>query len=461
MFELSTLKYHMITSHTSDVPTPRPATSSRASSFKSSSGKIEPLRRGSFCATANIPITDASVDHTLKGELFITAVLRILIKLRLTDYKLSDSSKVKVKNIASALTNSVYLVKLGATKVLLRIYGPNVLHLIDREYETSVLARLAFHKIGPRLLGQFKNGRIEQWLESTELTAADIRIPEESRYIARRLREFHDYVTLLPSEIGKTSASANLDSWTPTLPGNLRTPALETFLKHVALYRAHVAGKEGDVVFCHNDVQYGNLLRINGEEHHSLAVIDFEYAGPNPRAFDIANHFVEWMADYHEAPSHELDPHYYPKRKEVDNFLQEYIRFGKLINRREDPVVSLEEIDELRSQVELWRPMSHAQWAVWGLIQALPVPVLSHKSPGGMQSPFLQAKRMKSQMELLSLGESAITSELQEWVDEDAFDYAGYSAQRISLFYGDIVAMKLISEDEVPPEYEFRITRCD
>lgn len=48
--------------------------------------------------------------------------------------------------------------------------------------------------------------------------------------------------------------------------------------------------------------QYGNLLRVEpamgspllqpSNEHRTLVVIDFEYASPNARGYDIANHFV-------------------------------------------------------------------------------------------------------------------------------------------------------------------------
>ena len=54
------------------------------------------------------------------------------------------------------------------------------------------------------------------------------------------------------------------------------------------------------MVFCHNDVQAGNILVRHepGNADERLMLIDFEYCGYNYRAFDIANHFSEWMYDY-------------------------------------------------------------------------------------------------------------------------------------------------------------------
>lgn len=83
---------------------------------------------------------------------------------------------------------------------MLRIYGPQADHLIDRESELQILRRLARKKIGPRLLGTFTNGRFEQFFHATTLTAPDLRVAETSKQIAKRMRELHDGVDLLKEE---------------------------------------------------------------------------------------------------------------------------------------------------------------------------------------------------------------------------------------------------------------------
>lgn len=72
--------------------------------------------------------------------------------------------------------------------------------LIDRENELSILRRLARKKIGPRLLGTFKNGRFEQYFDAQTLTAKDIRNPDTSKQIAKRMRELHEGIELLEEE---------------------------------------------------------------------------------------------------------------------------------------------------------------------------------------------------------------------------------------------------------------------
>lgn len=73
-------------------------------------------------------------------------------------------------------------------------------HLIDREAELQILRRLARKRIGPRLLGTFKNGRFEEFFHARTLTPKDLRNPETSKQIAKRMRELHEGIDLLPQE---------------------------------------------------------------------------------------------------------------------------------------------------------------------------------------------------------------------------------------------------------------------
>lgn len=87
-----------------------------------------------------------------------------------------------------------------SSKLLLRIYGPQVEHLIDRDSELQILRRLARKRIGPRLLGTFTNGRFEEFFHAKALTFQELRIPDTSKQIAKRMRELHEGIDLLQNE---------------------------------------------------------------------------------------------------------------------------------------------------------------------------------------------------------------------------------------------------------------------
>lgn len=145
---------------------------------------------------------------------FKNEIIRTAHTLRLKGWRrvsLESGDDIDVQRLSGALTNAVYVVtppkdmpelegKKQPPELLLRIYGPQVEHLIDRDNELKVLQRLARKKIGPRLLGTFKNGRFEEFFHASPLTPKDLRDPDVSKQIAKRMRELHDGIDLLHHE---------------------------------------------------------------------------------------------------------------------------------------------------------------------------------------------------------------------------------------------------------------------
>lgn len=97
---------------------------------------------------------------------------------------------------------------------MLRIYGPQVDHLIDRDNELQILRRLGRKNIGPKVLGTFNNGRFEEYFEARPLTPKELRDPPTMKQIAKRMRELHDGIDLLVDEReGGPMVFKNWDKW--------------------------------------------------------------------------------------------------------------------------------------------------------------------------------------------------------------------------------------------------------
>ncbi|KAB5560091.1 kinase-like domain-containing protein [Coniochaeta sp. 2T2.1] len=317
---------------------------------------------------------------------FKNEIIRLAHTLRLKGWRrvpLEAGDRISVERLSGALTNAVYVVspppdlpaeegKKPPTKILLRIYGPQV--DIDRDNELQVLRRLARKKIGPRLLGTFKNGRFEQFFNATTLTPANLREPETSKQIAKRMRELHDGVELLEEEKAEgPSVWKNWDRWVEQADRTVR--ALDKFILNSPASgvpgrgsdawksRGLVCGVEWEsfktavdkirkfleeyyggerkmrekLVFAHNDTQYGNILRIRPDdekspllqpanEHKQLIVIDFEYAGANLPGLEFANHFTEWTYNYHDpVAAYACNPNLYPTPDQQRRFIKAYV----------------------------------------------------------------------------------------------------------------------------------------
>lgn len=64
------------------------------------------------------------------------------------------------------------------------------------------------------MLGTFNNGRFEEYFEARTLTPRDLRVPETSNHIAKRMRELHQGVELLREEVeGGPLVFKNWDKW--------------------------------------------------------------------------------------------------------------------------------------------------------------------------------------------------------------------------------------------------------
>jgi len=176
-------------------------------------------------------------------EAFKFEIVHVIHTLRLEGWlrlPLERSSQIDIRHLSGALTNAVYVISppkdllskaskdnsniplaptdyppcvsshcmtLSAhhvnrlySNLILRIYGRQIEHLLDREAELEILRRLARKSIGPRLLGTFTNGRFEEFLHAQSLRPEDLRVPKTSDRIAKCMRELHDCVELLPYE---------------------------------------------------------------------------------------------------------------------------------------------------------------------------------------------------------------------------------------------------------------------
>ncbi len=479
-------------------------------------------------------------------------IVRLTHTLRLRRWRrvsLDMSNSVHVQRLSGALTNAVYVVsppsdlpepetdektsnprpKAPPPKLLLRVYGPQVEHLIDREIELAILCRLARKRIGPRLLGTFANGRFEEFFYAETLTPKDLRDPDTSRRIAKRMRELHDGIELLDQERDDGPfVWRNWDKWVPRVeqvvtwldcqvmklpPGTKPTGPdawkrrgficgvpWKQFYNMVNKYREWLREQYGSdskikeqLVFAHNDTQYGNILRLKpaGESplmlpqntHKQLVVIDFEYANANLVGLEFANHFTEWCYDYHdEKKPYAFHPNRYPTPEEQDRFVRAYVQHRPEYNistprmtpastpkmssnesndhlsRRPTSSISDfmldartpslggheyvseeaarktaedQEVARLLHETRLWRLANTAQWVTWGIVQAK-VPGMPDFSSEGSAEPERE-------------GEDASREDLGERADE----------------YRELIAQQqkqedqAISEDVVEEEFDY------
>ncbi|UNI24984.1 hypothetical protein JDV02_010696 [Purpureocillium takamizusanense] len=470
---------------------------------------------------------------------FKNQVISMAQKLGLKGWELlplGNGDAITVEQITDALTNFIYVVTPTAVvvdehecsqrpqAVLLRIYGRHVEHLIDRESEFRVLRRLAGKELGPRLLGTFRNGRIEEYFEAAiALRPLDLCEPKASRRIARCLRELHDGIGLLPcerqdgpgvwknwdqwlekatevatfvdNEAEKKTITSASHAWKTN--GYVCGTTWTQFIEAVAKYRAYLNaahGGEADMskrlVLAHNDVHASNILRMQSQKDVSplvradqaggrMMLIDYEYAGPNTRGYEFANHFREWTYDSHDPVCYLTR---YPTREEQRRFIQAYLDHrprcfnddptspsdpvkncpssGSVGRALLEPTFSLipgepvtinarpclvecgaveceregrvdRKVDELLEETRLWRPANNAHWVAWAMVQAR-IPGLINESDGRTSEG------------------STLEEAEQGGGTDNKFDFLRYAQEHALVFWGDMVQMGLVDATILP-----------
>ncbi|CAK8567439.1 unnamed protein product [Lathyrus sativus] len=278
-----------------------------------------------------------------------------------------DANALQVIPLKGAMTNEVFQIKWPATngetsrKVVVRIYGEGVDIFFNRDDEIRTFEYMSKNGQGPRLLGRFTNGRVEEFIHARTLSASDLRDPLISALIAAKMKEFHDLD--MPGE-KKVNLWCTLRNWLAeakrlSSPKEVEAFYLDTVDKEISILEKELSGTDQRIGFCHNDLQYGNIML--DEETNSVTIIDYEYASHNPIAYDIANHFCEMAANYHTEMPHILDYTKYPDIDERVSFIMAY-----LSTSGKEP--SEGEVEHLLQEVEKYTLANHLFWGLWGII---------------------------------------------------------------------------------------------
>ncbi|CAB3375068.1 Hypothetical predicted protein [Cloeon dipterum] len=250
-------------------------------------------------------------------------------------WKVVAPHEIVLKRISGGLSNWLYLCKLPSNRparngepsqVLLRFYGQ--IHgekaLEGLITESVIFTLLSERRLGPKLHGVFPGGRLEEFIPARPLHTEELKDPKISVIVAEKMAQIHSMnvpVSKEPRWLWDTmnrwmqsiqdeiKDEQNTDPHSSQLLRNILAHNLVAELKWLRKFLLKVGSP---VVFCHNDLQEGNILLRDdaSSPSDSLVPIDFEYCAYNYRAFDLANHFCEWVYDY----SNKQSPNFFETR---------------------------------------------------------------------------------------------------------------------------------------------------
>jgi thiamine kinase-like enzyme len=323
----------------------------------------------------------------------VTEAVLLLVQSVLGIWLHSSAQDIQVFRISSAMTNMVFSVTLSGAgpseedtesatwhpeRLLLRVYG-NSNWMFQRDLEESTALVLTEHGIIPQWYGVFGNGRFEDYVPSTTVSARDFQSPELRAEISRCLGKIHD---MLPKVIEATTWEnrdymlERLESWrlaaclsmSNLLQRNLDSKHAE-MLREIEMWnafspefipklRCEAARVGSPIVFAHCDLHHGNVLKFHAKD--GVIAIDFEYGMPTFRGFDLANFLSEFCYDYNSSTPEVPDWSNYPSNDIISQILQNYFRN----NLHEDTHRVIDEINVFATAVQLF-------WGHWCLIKSV------------------------------------------------------------------------------------------
>lgn len=252
--------------------------------------------------------------------------------------------------------------------VLIRVYGNKTDLLIDRKKETENIRLLHRYGYAPTLYATFRNGLAYEFVPGVTLTPESCREECVWRLVAKRMAQMHK---VCDDSIGSREPmlSGKIDQFLKLVPPVFSDPVKQSRISQIFpstdelrrdfedLYE-QLCLLNSPTVFCHNDLLLGNVIYC--AEREQVTFIDYEYAAYNHQAFDIGNHFTEFVG------IDEIDYDRYPTRDFQLQWLRAYLEEFK----GSDEECTDSDVQRLYVQVNQFALASHFLWAVWALIQA-------------------------------------------------------------------------------------------
>ncbi|XP_059916155.1 choline/ethanolamine kinase [Gadus macrocephalus] len=307
-------------------------------------------------------------------------------------WKTIPESDFQISIVSGGLSNLLYMCNLPAQvatvaeeprRVLLRIYGAILQGVDSLVLESVMFAILAERTLGPKLYGIFPEGRLEEYLPNDRMRTEELYDPSISSEIACKVARFHKMQMPFNKEpkwlFGtidrymdqvlelKFTREAHVKKYNKLMQFNL--PAELDSLRRL------LAATPSPVVFCHNDVTEGNILKLEGRDPSSterLMLIDFEYSSYNYRGFDFGNHFCEWMYNYtyNEWPFYRASAESYPTREEQLHFIRNYLAEYRTFSDSTSQEDKTQEEEAMLIEANRYALASHFLWGLWSIIQA-------------------------------------------------------------------------------------------
>ncbi|KAK9236837.1 kinase-like domain-containing protein [Lipomyces kononenkoae] len=305
--------------------------------------------------------------------------------------------RIDVMSLKGGITNCLLkcTYKAGTPQeivVLVRAYGRGTGSIIDRNREFCTHVHLHSFGLAPPLHARFKNGLVYGFIAGRSVEYHELSNPMLTKGISQLLAQWHTVLdakaikTLMLEQSGLKSHDIVDDiwqlcqKWISKLPtdSDAQAKTKAVLAKELVWVKNEIQYKGGPTVVAHCDLLSGNVIVPEDWSSEKLAnmppvtFIDYEYSLPTPRAFDLANHFMEWQGfDCNVSLIPTVGG---PMMREWGKQYLEathIFKRGSCEKQQNGVPVREADIDLLMQEIRTWWGMPGFYWGIWATIQAV------------------------------------------------------------------------------------------
>ncbi|KAH9639717.1 hypothetical protein HF086_014475 [Spodoptera exigua] len=297
--------------------------------------------------------------------------------------------KIKLKTLTDGITNKLvscqFLKSSGEKEIfLVRIYGNKTDLFIDRSAEIRNIKTLNVLGLAPQIYGIFENGLAYQYYPGITLDTESVTNDNIWPLVATQMAKMHKVqlgkecglkifrflsmeecagaVELTPqAKIGMKNLHCTYFLIVKSHFLNRFTNSFSSITKLRIEYerlKTLLSKTESPIVFAHNDLLLGNV--IYNKDEGTISFIDYEYAAYCYQAFDIANHFNEFVG----LSIDDIDYDRYPCEEFQFEWIKVYLAMYLDVDHPTEP-----QIRKVYKEVQQMSLLSHFLWGIWSLVQ--------------------------------------------------------------------------------------------
>lgn len=297
-----------------------------------------------------------------------------------------DANELELKRMPGGQENYTFLCSVnkeknsdfeGPFKLIMKIHGANKRikkHMIFKDnLVTSVMSAL---KMGPHVHGVFDLGRVEHFIPCLPLTQEEMKVPNHGVGLARKIAAFHflNFPFAKQPEAYYNQLNADLEAIYNQkfeTPDEYHEKYINFNIKHEFNELLKFAKSlKSPVVFCHNDIFFGNILKLKDND---LMLIDYEDSSYNYRGYDIGAYFSSFMFNSVNNDSYPYFSYYqdaFPNQDDQVTFVNAYIdEYKKRVNKESKESEELLEnlnTDQLLLEGRTFACLFHLGSGIWG-----------------------------------------------------------------------------------------------